>query len=483
MSLGFPSFEAIFVVSDLHIGGTQERSIFQDEARLAAFIRHVASVRPGEPVALVLAGDIVDFLAEEDARRFDPLGAAKKLQDIIDRFPHVFNALKAFTATEGRRLVLVLGNHDVELALPPVIETLLENICEDDAARGRVNLALDGAGFRASVGGRSVLILHGNEADDWNVPDHELVRQTSAALLRGGKLPPWRANAGTTLVVEVLNRIKRSHPFIDLLKPEDHNLIALLVAMEPSVWSHLKKFPEIVLKLMEGKLQRRGWLGELGDSTGSAPGRAETPEAERTLIAQAIAHADAKVRPTELATEGNLGWGDAIVRRQGGKANPSLIREEIRRWQEAVQDTFKPTHTSQHDKAIIAPVSGEVDILIAGHTHTARSQPRAARMRTRDGTPWYFNSGTWIALFDMPPHLLGDDAAFAPVWKALQGEDRTPRKLLEENSPVLRYAATAVRVEVVGDEVTGALLRFPGAGDAPQPEPEGCAFQRRAEEG
>ena len=30
----------------------------------------------------------------------------------------------------------------------------------------------------------------------------------------------WRPNAGTRLVVEVMNNFKRRYPFVDLLKPE-----------------------------------------------------------------------------------------------------------------------------------------------------------------------------------------------------------------------------------------------------------------------
>ena len=109
----------------------------------------------------------------------------------------------------------LLGNHDLELALPWVREHLLVDLSRgDDAARGRITLSFDGAGFRCRVGQANILCVHGNEIDPWNVTDFETLRRQGRDSLRGqGASPDWIPNAGTQLVVKVMNEVKREFPF------------------------------------------------------------------------------------------------------------------------------------------------------------------------------------------------------------------------------------------------------------------------------
>src|SRR6185369_3346565 len=95
----------------------------------------------------------------DGAAYLDPVGAVRKLQRVFEdpSFSPVWDALRRFAATARRTLVLALGNHDVELALPDVEAALLARIAEDDAARGRVRFAMDGTGYACLVGGRRVL--------------------------------------------------------------------------------------------------------------------------------------------------------------------------------------------------------------------------------------------------------------------------------------------------------------------------------------
>jgi UDP-2,3-diacylglucosamine pyrophosphatase LpxH len=477
-----PSYtvDALYVVSDLHIGNSPERSMFQDEERLAEFIDYVTTQRPGDCVALCLNGDIVDFLAARDARLFDPLGAAKKLTAIVNDFPKVFEALRRFTSTNKRRLVIATGNHDIELALPHVIEHFLKTICENDEARGRVRLCVDGTGFLCSIGGRSVLVVHGNHTDGWNVVDHERIRETAAALHAGKSLPTWHSNAGTTLVIDVINRVKTNHPWIELLKPEDINLVALLVAMDRSVLALIPKAPGIAMKFAKGIISQR-FLGSLESTSNitsdDVPGTSTppmSPDDERALIAEALMQVD---DPNGRVVESNLeslSFVSALV-----KPDITRIREAIQEWQAKAKDSFAVSATSGDDTAMINDVEPSVDVLITGHTHAARAQPRGKNMAGEKNVPWYFNSGTWIAMFDLPPAFLSDNQAFEPMWQALRGENKTPRVLLEEQPAIIRRAATAVRVHIDGDTVHGSLLRFPGRGNAPVEETTGrCTFNR-----
>src|SRR5262245_7260241 len=144
-----PTFDRVHVVSDLHLGGRPGFQIFNQGAALAGVIDSVAQADSERSVALVLNGDIVDFLAEEPAAYRDPGGAVSKLERIAadPAFSAVWDALGRFAAKPNRTLVLVLGNHDVELALPAVREWVLRRLSGSPEARARVVFAVDGAGF------------------------------------------------------------------------------------------------------------------------------------------------------------------------------------------------------------------------------------------------------------------------------------------------------------------------------------------------
>ena len=148
MNLPFVEFDEVHVISDLHLGGRPGFQIFASTAELAWLIGDLRQRSAGR-IALVINGDFVDFLAQAPALPFDPEGAADKLATIANEpaFAPVFNALRAFTATDNRQLIVNLGNHDLEFALPWVREQLIELLSGGDtAARGRITLAFDGAG-------------------------------------------------------------------------------------------------------------------------------------------------------------------------------------------------------------------------------------------------------------------------------------------------------------------------------------------------
>src|SRR5262249_295777 len=163
----------------LHLGGSRSGfQIFNSTDDLVRLIEHLRSQPSEKSLALVINGDMVDFLAETPATYFDPLGAMGKLDRIFGdpTFPPASKSLQRFVRTPGRTLVINLGNHDLELALPWIREHLLEVLAGDSlTARGRITLVFDGAGFRCEVGGAQILCLHGNEVDPWNVADYEAI--------------------------------------------------------------------------------------------------------------------------------------------------------------------------------------------------------------------------------------------------------------------------------------------------------------------
>src|SRR6185369_11621448 len=97
------------------------------------------------------------------------------------------------------------------------------------SARARVVLAMDGTGYACTVGGKRVLCVHGNDADAWNPVDQDALHTVIRALKGGLTLPEWQPNAGTRLVIDIMNQIKSRFPMVDLLKPETKPVVGVLL--------------------------------------------------------------------------------------------------------------------------------------------------------------------------------------------------------------------------------------------------------------
>src|SRR5215469_12368471 len=182
------SFDELYVISDLHMGGVADFQMFTEGTLLTKWISRLAQQPPDKTVALLINGDFVDFLAEPGAVYFDHSSAVQKLQRIAqdNSFRGVWEALSAFVKKPTRRLIITIGNHDIELMLPWVRESLLRLIAEDDdQARRRIMLVLDGTGCRCRVGPATVYCVHGNDVDTWNVTDYERIRRIVRDISRG----------------------------------------------------------------------------------------------------------------------------------------------------------------------------------------------------------------------------------------------------------------------------------------------------------
>ena len=239
------SFDELYVISDLHMGGRRDADqnfqIFNQGGRLGKFIEHVATQRPDGELALVLNGDVFDSLAEDDIVGGIALSAesALRMMDHLytdESFAPVWDALASFVEKPRRHLVFVIGNHDIEIALPVVEHSIRDRLSGGVAERAaRIAFSVHGAGFVCEVGGARVFCTHGNEVDKWNWVDYSALGQLANAINAGRSVDPsrWKANAGTQLVIKVMNTVKRQFPFIDLLKPEAAAVGAVLFMLEP----------------------------------------------------------------------------------------------------------------------------------------------------------------------------------------------------------------------------------------------------------
>ncbi|MBM4299754.1 MAG: hypothetical protein FJ143_18585, partial [Deltaproteobacteria bacterium] len=238
---------SIYVISDLHLGGSpgeNGRPGFQicpprTHVLLKQFIDRLPGRTPSSDTRLVIAGDIVDFLAEEPFLAFtpDPETARKKLARILDDTAQVWEALQRFAKRDGA-LTLMLGNHDIELALPGVRQLFLDRM-----GPGRIDFIYDNEAFTCGP----VLIEHGNRFDEWNAVPHGALRRVRSQLSRALPVKPeFPVLPGSRLVIDVMNPLKRQYAFIDLLKPEDAGALPIVAALGAAgfrdVWQFFQRF-------------------------------------------------------------------------------------------------------------------------------------------------------------------------------------------------------------------------------------------------
>lgn len=489
-----PSYDELWVVSDIHMGGERRADrnfqIFRRGARLAAMIDRLRTVRPAEQVCLVLNGDIIDSLAEEIVEGYVALDVATA-EAMMERiyedpaFAPVWHALARFVRTAGRHLVFVLGNHDIELALPSVEASVRHRLAPGDpAADARVVFATRGGGFACKVGGARVFCTHGNEVDAWNDVDYSDLGQLANAMNAARRADPerWSPNAGTRLVIDVMNKVKRQHPFVDLLKPEIKPVLGVLLTLQPGLLKELTSkagaVASIAAELVRGNRRVGNLLSaagaELEDVPATLMAHAFVEEAlgsslkaeiesvrsdgeDRLLVDAELALTRPELAPRAPEAEGTLGATDIVAGwlRLVGKAEG--LRRALQDWMGDAEKAFRLHDEDETYQKISARVGPEVDFVVTGHTHLARAIPREA--------PRYFNCGTWIRLLRITPEALKDRNTFEQqVYRMLEAGSMDA---LDGASipgaggpvPLVLDRTNAVQITSSAKGVTGALLR------------------------
>ena len=337
----------------------------------------------------------------------------------------IFKAFSDLLKRDTRWLVIQVGNHDIELALPAAQQALRDLLCAGDVARAkRLVFETTGRGWSCKVGPRLVLAVHGNAADPWNVVDHAGLEAAGLALLAGRRPVPMPApNAGTTMVLNVINDVKQRYPFVDLLKPEDAPLMAVLAAVDADTSTRG------LLKALRRRVVRGQFSELLGaepeSSAGIVPGvegeimkfleglEAPRPVARETVL-RAERHLNSRVTVRSLVQNdqdqlgGLVARGHVALQQLEGaigrlRREPELaaLRRALVRWL-GRDDSFAMGRLSAIDLRILDSAPGGVDVVLAGHTHLAREQ---------FGDPVYINTGTWMRVLSLggTPYLESDE--------------------------------------------------------------------------
>lgn len=451
-----PQFDNLFVISDLHLGGLPNFQIFNAGVQFQRFLDHLRKMPSERKIGLLINGDLVDFLAESPARAFDPEGAVAKLVRISTEpaFVPVWQSLQKFVSTKNRRLLINMGNHDTELALPWVRAKLMDILAGDNnSARGRISLIFDGTGVRCRVGQAEVLALHGNEVDDWNVTDFEKLRRIGRDYMLNRRVEEWIPNAGSQLVVTVMNSLKRKFPFIDLLKPEGLAVVPTLLALAPDQRDKLMAITAVAGQLTIDRFRRSvgllgqaveppvpglfkvpdRWLNSSADSlTGQTGLGLNHPAFKANLLRETEAKFKAGVDPMMLVHNDQQGEYLGLISAMGKFFSGSSTTEILREVLEDLSNDQSFEHTTEDEtfRLLDEQIGDGPTFIVAGHTHLERALPR------QQGRGWYFNSGTWVRLIRISPALLENEDLFQSAFNAFKAGtmaalDNTPNLILQ----------------------------------------------------
>lgn len=495
----------VYVISDLHLGGREPDELdasgfrmMRHQAHLAAFVRALAARPPR--VELVINGDFVDFLAEQlpdetgwTAFRAEPGEALRVFEQVLARPSDrpVFDALAELLAA-GHDLTVMLGNHDLELALPEV-GARFERAIGALGARGNLRWVRHNEAYLVG----DALVEHGNRYDAANVVDHDRLRGLCSLRSRWQFAQESRAEfhppPGSVFVAELMNPLKRQLPFIDLLKPESEPLFALVLALRPdardrilelirfaqrkskitfedaatpSERAHVSAVVRDVVTAAQGDSLglMLDALGVHGDERAEFFASLTAPDAdlERAAISDRVGGGRGATEAlTALAVGG--GWIPrtmrmALVRRalralggdhtfdRGVEPNGPIL---------AAAEALTTPRTAAELGTMPANV-GRLGWVVFGHTHHAKSV-------TLSTGATYLNTGTWARLMRFPNALLDDDD------QARAALDAFARRLDDGDlDGLVEFTPTYVRIDVdaTGDRATAALYDYDWQRDA-----------------
>jgi UDP-2,3-diacylglucosamine pyrophosphatase LpxH len=481
----FPNYGEVHVISDLHMGGKPGFQILRETKRLANYIGWVGRQRPGGGVALVLNGDVIDTLAEDVHGYVAVDEAVATVQRIMGdpSFSAVWLALAAFVKLEGRSLVIVIGNHDIEMSFPTVQRFIVSKLAGDDLkARARIEFSTTGAGYTCTVGNSRIYCTHGNEVDAWNYNRYEDLAKVGRRLNAGRSLDPseWCPNAGTRMVKEVMNEVKRKFAWIDLLKPETSAAIGTLLVLDPSQTSKITKLLPIVGEKLQGQKQVDQRLSADGfqqpEQNVAAPLTVDQllgPNLKAGLLnagSSSLGNADDML----LAAETNFKRPDRhTTAADGTLGTPQLIwdwitgvdKNEARALKDWLEKdkTFDMSDQDDTYKQVTAAVGSAIDFVITGHTHLERAIDMG-------GGRYYFNCGTWIRLLQFTETMLKDTASFNSVYDVLiNGRMDAIDSAKFNGKPFVLDRTSAVSIIEEKGKVIGCLNHITGDGSG---EPE-----------
>ncbi|OJH37840.1 metallophosphoesterase [Cystobacter ferrugineus] len=380
------------ILSDLHLGNAQGYDIFAGETALPAFLDSLA----GSPTRVVLNGDTVDFLMNEDPLELQVERAVRQVRALVSApsTAAVFASLGRLLAAGGE-VIACLGNHDIELALSEVQAVLREALRQPPEIAARFLFNRGDAPELLDVGGARLLIAHGDHGDKWNKVEYAHLPGPGAPA--DARAEDYKYSAGSVLVKKLLNPLKRRYGmrFADLLVPDFQGAVMAALAVNPSAVRLL--FQNTTFDIL-WQLFRKSQLPLTFDP--NAPGEedlglaakvdeAGLDEEERRELEEVMGPSPVSFGgdETELSQRTRI----KLVRAALGayaRMQRLFVGQSGERY-----FSLKPTEAETKDARRLAKKFGAGAVII-GHTHAARWK--------EDAEVLYANSGTWIWLVRLP---------------------------------------------------------------------------------
>ena len=301
----------------------------------------------------------------------------------------------------------------------------------------------------------------------------------------------WKPNAGTRMVIDVMNAVKQRYPFVDLLKPEVAAVATVLMTLDRELLQKVDLGS--ALPIWHGKRRGDAATGGIlgayaGEMLAPAPEDA-TPEALARLLvgrnlqraveerrggpsrseddllldAARALHGEAREAPAESELE-VLGAWDMVAGWVGLVPKEEALRRALADWLE--DDRSFEVHDPNDSlyQAMGKRVGDSVDFVVTGHTH----QPRAM---SYESGGYYYNCGTWIRTLRLTQQVLEDEKAFREtVWPVLRAGRMSALDTAKipgpggRGVPLLFDRTNAVHIAVDGQGVVGNLLSVTDAG-------------------
>ncbi len=365
-------------MSDLHLGAGDYLDDFDQDGSFIAFLDTVAGRRGTE---LIINGDFIDFVAvnleKASTRPFSRLGATEgeslaKLERVLEAHGDFFTALRAFME-KGHRVVLVPGNHDVDLFWPRVRDRLLEVLGMPDSD----HFHFEPSGiYRAG----SLYVEHGNQYYADSVFEdftHPFLRDPKT-----GELRLERSWGNCFLEYYSNGMMSERNPFINNVRPIPN--MVFLGIQDESWWFKMaygyklmrfmsrvgfppfKESRELLRRKREGRLDSWGYTRRRFVDLVSGRGRVEVPGVE-----------DAERLCTAFPTEDECEEGG------GGE----LLLDSLATREDALSVAAREILLGEE----------ETDVVVFGHDHRYYSNELQPVLGGRKGK-YYVNTGTWIPM-------------------------------------------------------------------------------------
>jgi len=441
----------LVVVSDLHLGrGLDARTkryhrleafFYDDDFRaFCAWLCRDAAARDA-PFTLVLNGDVFDLLRIEPdpescggraERRFGPLPtppvAARMLADILAGHPGFVGALADVLAA-GQDVLLVCGNHDLELQWEPVQDEVRRAVASALAARGAPASALARLEFEPwfhHEPGR-IWIEHGCQYDPENA-FRFFLRRGLAESPRAAEVVERDMPLGNFFQKYLYNAFG-SITFIVPSSRANYRYFRFLFANEPGLLLRVARSQGLFLLRLLRRLARPpapGWYRDAEVAHAAElerlAERSGLGERLRAIDAMKAAGADAASAASGLFRQGVKAAAGALLTALVALALWKSASHAIELlqvnfgWKAVLSLGLDLTFALLAAVALVTaalrlpgdeppwPVRGaaarigallDVPIVTFGHTHDEVVAP----LERPGGRGWYFNTGTWLAVF------------------------------------------------------------------------------------